>query len=122
MNTGMQMVVLITGAARGIGFATAKRFLADGWHVALLDIDSETLGRNHQALAAPDTTLALHCDVRPSSVAARRSPFDYCRSICASSGLPDFNFTPCYRTVQADDGTGWRIVTGRQKPATAESA
>ena len=34
---------LITGAARGIGLATAKRFLADGWRVALLDIDGETL-------------------------------------------------------------------------------
>ena len=32
---------LVTGAARGIGLATAKRFLADGWRVALLDIDGE---------------------------------------------------------------------------------
>ena len=54
---------LITGAARGIGLATAKRFLADGWRVALLDIDGETLARAVAALGAPDRTLALTCDV-----------------------------------------------------------
>jgi NAD(P)-dependent dehydrogenase (short-subunit alcohol dehydrogenase family) len=54
---------LITGAARGIGLATAKRFLADGWRVALLDIDGETLARAVAALGEPEGTLALTCDV-----------------------------------------------------------
>jgi NAD(P)-dependent dehydrogenase (short-subunit alcohol dehydrogenase family) len=54
---------LITGAARGIGLATAKRFLADGWRVALLDIDGATLTSALAALQAPDRTLALTCDV-----------------------------------------------------------
>jgi NADP-dependent 3-hydroxy acid dehydrogenase YdfG len=57
MNGQSEKVVLITGAARGIGHAAAKRFLADGWRVALLDIDNETLTRNHQALEAAETTL-----------------------------------------------------------------
>ena len=41
----MQKVATVTGAARGIGLATVKRFLVDGWRVALLDIDEETLNR-----------------------------------------------------------------------------
>lgn len=32
---------VVTGAARGIGLATAQRLLADGWRVALLDRDEE---------------------------------------------------------------------------------
>lgn len=56
-------VALVTGAGRGIGLATARRFLTEGWHVALLDIDAGLLDAAMTALAAPDATLALHCDV-----------------------------------------------------------
>ena len=54
---------LITGAARGIGLATARRFLAAGFQVALLDIDREMLPQSVAALNAPERTLALGCDV-----------------------------------------------------------
>jgi len=43
MPASRQKVALVTGAARGIGLATARRFLSDGWRVALLDIDAATL-------------------------------------------------------------------------------
>src|SRR5436190_20750417 len=71
MNGVLQKVALITGAARGIGYATARRFFADSWRVALLDIDNETLTRNHRALAAPEATLALECDVSDADAVAR---------------------------------------------------
>ena len=34
-------VAIITGAARGIGFAVAKRFVADGAKVVIADVDDE---------------------------------------------------------------------------------
>jgi NAD(P)-dependent dehydrogenase (short-subunit alcohol dehydrogenase family) len=64
-------VALITGAARGIGLATAKRFFEDGWRVVLLDMDDDALRDAMDGLAAADRTLALHCDVADTnSVAA----------------------------------------------------
>ena len=36
-------VAVVTGAARGIGLAFAQKFLAEGYCVALLDVDAETL-------------------------------------------------------------------------------
>lgn len=62
---------LVTGAARGIGLATAKRFLAEGWRVALLDIDGPALGEAVAGLALPERTLALTCDIAaPAAIEA----------------------------------------------------
>src|SRR5215831_16173358 len=58
-----QKVALVTGAARGIGLATAKRFLSDGWRVALLDIEAQLLRTSVTALGRGKDALALHCDV-----------------------------------------------------------
>ena len=64
-------VALITGAARGIGLATAKRFLSEGWSIALLDIESELLQAAVDGLSQPERTLALVCDVsEPAQVTA----------------------------------------------------
>ncbi len=63
-------VALVTGAARGIGLATARRFLAEGYKVALLDINSETLHAAHEALAGDHDIMAIECDVsQPDAVA-----------------------------------------------------
>jgi NAD(P)-dependent dehydrogenase (short-subunit alcohol dehydrogenase family) len=63
--------VLITGAARGLGLAAAKRFLAEGWRVAMLDIERETLEVAVAAIARPDDTLAIHCDLADPAAIVR---------------------------------------------------
>ena len=70
MTSSPHKVALVTGAARGIGLATAQRFLADDWRVALLDIEGELLRGAVARLGRPDETLALHCDVSNSTAVA----------------------------------------------------
>lgn len=70
MTTSPHKVALVTGAARGIGLAVAKRFLTDGWRVAMLDILSEPLAKSVTALDRPDATLALTCDVSDANAIA----------------------------------------------------
>lgn len=64
-------VALVTGAGRGIGLATARQFLAEGWRVALLDVDSALLETAVAAVARPDATLALTCDVADEHAVSR---------------------------------------------------
>jgi NAD(P)-dependent dehydrogenase (short-subunit alcohol dehydrogenase family) len=68
--TEPKKVALVTGAARGIGLGVAKKFLAEGWRVALLDIESESLRGAVAALARPEDTLALQCDVADAGMVA----------------------------------------------------
>ena len=70
MTPSPPKVALVTGAARGIGLATAKRFLAEGWRVALLDVEAGLLKDAVAGLAKPDATLALHCDVSDAGAVA----------------------------------------------------
>jgi len=65
---------LVTGAARGIGLATARLFLQEGWQVALLDIKTATLDQAMAAIGEPERTLALPCDV--SDAAALTQAFE----------------------------------------------
>jgi len=56
-------LAVVTGAARGIGLAIAEKFLAEGWNLALLDIDGQTLARTAERLRTSERVLAIECDV-----------------------------------------------------------
>lgn len=64
MSTTEQRVAVVTGAARGIGAASAVRLAAEGRAVAVLDLDeaacAETVGT---IAAAGGKALAVGCDV-----------------------------------------------------------
>jgi meso-butanediol dehydrogenase/(S,S)-butanediol dehydrogenase/diacetyl reductase len=56
-------VAVVTGGARGIGLAIGHWFLANGYRIALLDIDIVTLTATAEKLNDDERVLAIHCDV-----------------------------------------------------------
>lgn len=63
-------VAVITGAARGIGKACAKRFLEDGVKVVISDVDTDELEKTVNELGKPGELCAVPCHV------ARRADVD----------------------------------------------
>ncbi len=64
----MTKTVLITGAARGIGLATSRRFLHEGWNVVMVDRDGDELTA---ATAPRQDALAITADVSNADDVAR---------------------------------------------------
>jgi 3-oxoacyl-[acyl-carrier protein] reductase len=63
-----QKVAIVTGAARGIGAATAARLAAAGTAVALLDVDEDALTRRVLAIAASGgRAIGIETDVADES-------------------------------------------------------
>jgi NAD(P)-dependent dehydrogenase (short-subunit alcohol dehydrogenase family) len=56
-------IAVVTGAARGIGRATAVRLLADGAKVVVSDIDAEQLNQTAAEIGSADSVLAVRADV-----------------------------------------------------------
>jgi NAD(P)-dependent dehydrogenase (short-subunit alcohol dehydrogenase family) len=59
----MAKVAVITGAARGIGLAVAKRFLAEGWSIVMLDVLEDIQNTAARDMNCGERVLALPCDV-----------------------------------------------------------
>jgi NAD(P)-dependent dehydrogenase (short-subunit alcohol dehydrogenase family) len=99
-------VVLITGAARGIGLETARRFLEAGWRVAMLDILGDTL-REACASLGTDAASPYEADVSdPASGAPAldRAASDFGRldALVNNAGVGQF------ASVEATDHALWR--------------
>jgi glucose 1-dehydrogenase len=56
-------VAIVTGAARGIGFAVAKRFVMDGAKVVIADVDDEAGEAAVEDLSGLGTVMYIHCNV-----------------------------------------------------------
>ncbi|WP_432942585.1 SDR family NAD(P)-dependent oxidoreductase [Kribbella sp. CA-253562] len=56
-------VAFVTGAAHGIGRATAVRLAAEGASVAVADVDTDAAGQLAAELAGDGSAIALACDI-----------------------------------------------------------
>jgi NAD(P)-dependent dehydrogenase (short-subunit alcohol dehydrogenase family) len=109
MTPSSPKVALVTGAARGIGLAVARKFLAEGWRLALLDIEGELLWKSVEGLSAAENTLGLHCDVSDSRAVASafaevERRFGRLDALVNNAGIA--MFAPLLETTDAD----WRRI------------
>ena len=105
-RTTTDRTALVTGAARGIGLATTKSFLATGWQVAMIDRDAPALVEAADGLAKAQT---FTCDVsEPDAVTAMMGEvIDWAGRLDAlvnNAGVADFG------PIEETDFARWRTV------------
>lgn len=101
-----EKVALITGAARGIGLATTKLMLAEGWRIAMLDRDRDELSKASTGL---DGATPFFCDVSIAEQVAETIPailetFGRLDAVVNNAGVAEFG------PIEATDFAMWRRV------------
>ncbi len=113
---------LVTGAARGIGLATTKQFLDQGWRVIMVDRDADAL---EDAAGPLEDTLAVVTDVsqkdQVSALAAAHPKID---ALINNAGVADFGpieetSFDRWRTVMETNLDGVFLMTQAFTPALA---
>ncbi|HRY05432.1 MAG TPA: SDR family oxidoreductase [Beijerinckiaceae bacterium] len=130
MSEGNGKVALVTGAARGIGLATAQRFLSEGWAVGLMDWDAGELAVAMRALGQPERVLELPLDVsKPedaeNAVARMREKFGRLDALVNNAGVAEFGGVletslNVWRTIMDVNLTGPFLMTKAAVPAMRE--
>ena len=105
-TTTTDRTALVTGAARGIGLATTKSFLAAGWRVAMIDRDAPALAEAAGGIGGVRTFI---CDVsEPEAVTAMMDEvIDWAGRLDAlvnNAGVADFG------PIEETDFARWRTV------------
>ena len=102
----MQKTALITGAARGIGLATAELFQANGYHVVVLDRDAEALSAAAAQLPEAEPMLfALALPETAAQVAKQiEEKFGALAALVNNAGVADFG------PIEDCDPAMWRKV------------
>ena len=101
-----QKTAIVTGAARGIGLATTKLFLAEGRKVAMVDRDAEELAR---AAASLENVVPLVYDISfPKQVAQMAAEAEVALgrvdALVNNAGVADFG------PIEGTDFERWRTV------------
>lgn len=99
-------VAIITGAASGIGQATAQRLFSEGAYVAL--IDRNEAGLAGVAAALPDASRVWHCAIDIANeaqveqcVAEVHSRFGRIDAVCNNAGISGGDYSPITDTNSA---------------------
>jgi NAD(P)-dependent dehydrogenase (short-subunit alcohol dehydrogenase family) len=124
----MEKVAVVTGAARGIGLATTKLFIDQGWRVAMVDRDEDALhaaaaGLNEASPFVRDVSVPDQVEDMVKSVIRTFGRID---AVVNNAGVADFgpigdmDFAR-WREVMATNLDGVFLVTQAATPALRET-